>query len=142
MAKQINYIEKNPTNANTTYADISMGEKTMMLSDLTKTFYQLLEKSNYDSQVKDVLYLQESAFNKHMTAPTRGVNNCLASFMSGLLSQHHNNPTKDISTKMLEGITLASRIFAHVDAKNTVYEFNKVTATVDSNASAYTRLFQ
>ena len=141
MAKQINYILKKPASANTTYADISMGEKTLMLSDLTKTFYKQLEASNYDDSTREVLFQQDKAFNKHLSAPKRGTNNCLVSFMSGLLSQHHNTPGKDISIKMLEGITLASKIFAHIDATNTVYEFVEVNPKVDNQADAYTRLF-
>ena len=121
--KTIQYTDKF-TSANTIYADIDLNTKTMMLDDVAQGFYSLLERANYDPTVSQALRTQHKSFRKHIASGDKTLNNSLQSFLAGLLKQHHNKPNKDISTKMLEGLTLASALMNELEVSE-AYEFEK-----------------
>jgi hypothetical protein len=142
MIKTIDYTDK--PGGNTVYADIPHSNKNAMLRDLERGFYKLLEISNYDLSARDALYTQTAEFNRH-TAAGKNINNCCASFLGGLFAQHNANPNKDISTKMLKGVKLASQLLNAFDSKTNVYEFNKISYKLGNSnppaATTFDRLF-
>lgn len=139
MATQITYREK-ITSANTIYTEMDKGDKLYMISKLTDAFYTLVERSNYDNEAKEILLTQHKDFNKHIASGNVKLNNSLGSFMSGLLKQHHKNPDKDISNKMLAGIELASQVFAAVGIDCPEYKFVKENSKRISQ-DPFSRLF-
>lgn len=110
MATQVVRYTKKITSANTVYTAIDSADMAVLLMTLRKGLFDLLEKSNYDSAARDFLSHQDETFRKHLNAG-KHVHNSLGSFLGGLLAQHEGNTTKDLSEKMLAGITLASKVF-------------------------------
>lgn len=96
--------------ANATYADIDPKLKAQALSTLQRGVNAFLELSNVNPDYRDLLFGAYPVYGRH-TAAGPGKYNSLASFAGGLLNQHLYNPKKDISVKMLPGITLACRLF-------------------------------
>lgn len=140
MATTITYEEKH-TSANTVYADISMNEKLYMLNKIEHAFYELLERANYDTESRNILAEQNKAFNRHIASGDLKVYNSVQSFIAGLLKQHQNSPSKDISTKMLKGIELATELFCALGLDCPHYTFTKQTKTKTAT-TPYERFFK
>ena len=136
--KTIPYSDKF-TSANTIYADIDTNTKTMMLDDIVTGFYSLLERANYDSEASDALQFQHKIFRKHTTSGDKTLNNSLQSFLAGLLKQHYNKPDKDISTKMLEGLSIASQALNKLEVSE-AYKFEKISSGRTKN-TPFDKLF-
>lgn len=126
MNKTITYSDKF-TSANTVYAEINLSDKTLMLDKIAQAFYKLLEDANYKDTALQILASRDKDFRKHLSSGDRKLNNSLQSFLAGLLLQHHNKINKDISTKMLPGIELASQVLHYYDYLDTEYKFEKET---------------
>lgn len=129
--KTILYSEKN-TSANTIYADITVADKMLMLDKISKTFYEVLEKANYDTAIKKALFHKDPIFRKHLSSGQKNLDNSLVSFLSGLLKQHYNNPNKDISTKMLQGISFATEVLNHIVPECPHYQFKKENSQAET----------
>lgn len=125
-----------------TYSSIPLNDKLPMLKELHNGLFESLELSNYNQDVRDALYSQDPTFNKHIASGDPKINNCTVSFLSGLLKQHNGNTGKDISVKMLPGITLVSRLFNHIDPKYTIYTFEKIEHAVGNAPRLATTTFQ
>ena len=126
MTKTVSYQDKF-TSASTVYADIDVTTKTMMLEDIHQGYLTLLERANYDAQTRQLPSYQDVSFRKHQASGDPRLYNSLQSFLAGLLRQHLNKPNKDISTKMLEGLTIASQVLKGLGASE-AYEFSKLSS--------------
>lgn len=124
MAKQIKYRDK-ITSASTLYADIDKAEKLYMLEQISRAYYELIERTNYDDIALQAFHTQHKLFRKHQSSGNRKLNNSLGSFLAGLLRQHLSKPDKDISTKMLEGISLATEVINQLEIDCPYYTFVK-----------------
>lgn len=124
MAKIVEYDEKF-TSAKTVYADIDQLEKTMMLDSIHQAFMQALEDANYKMNVRKALLEPYADFRKHIASGDPKLNNSLQSFLSGLMRQHYNKPNKDLSTKMLKGLSIASAVLEHLGYPTEEYVFTK-----------------
>lgn len=109
----------------TVYVELDRGQKAMLVKNLQDGLYGLLELSNYDSDAREVLLTQHKYFGPHPSAG-KGINNTLASLVSGVLKKANNQPNSDLcSVKMLDGIAYATRIFEHFKV-GTEYSFTEV----------------
>tara|TARA_R110000772_G_scaffold205144_4_gene315391 strand:- start:1125 stop:1628 length:504 start_codon:yes stop_codon:yes gene_type:complete len=111
---------------NATYSDIPLTDKLGLLKMLNNGLYEALEISNYNSNVLSAIFTQDATFNKHIVSGDPKINNCAVSFLSGLLKQHAGNTGKDISVKMLPGITLATQLLNKINPAYTIYTFDEV----------------
>ena len=114
------------------YSNIPLQEKLSMLKEMEMAFFEAMEISNYDEEIRQALFSQDKDFNKHTASGNSTTNNCSASFLSGLFRQHRGNTGKDISVKMLPGISLASKLMNLINPKYTVYTFEEVEHTKSS----------
>jgi len=130
MTTHVVRYTKKITTANTVYTHIDNHDMSIILMTLRKGLFDLLERSNYDSAARDFLSHQDETFRKHMNAGKHTYNS-LSSFLGGLLAQHDGNITKDFSEKMLQGITLASKVFQvfNEDSPEIVFVEKKDLAT-------------
>lgn len=107
----------------TIYADMDAKHKAQVLNTLQRGVNALMELSNINADYQDLLFGPYPEYGKHTAAGANRYNS-LASFAGGLLNQHLSNPKKDISVKMLPGITLATRLFREVISTDYLeYEF-------------------
>ena len=139
MDKKITYRDKF-TSANTIYADINAGDKLMMIDTLAKAYYELIERTNYDDVALQVLHKRDKIFRKHIAAD-KHTHNSLGSFLAGILKQHYGNPNKDVSTRMLEGISLASQVLEALGLNCPHYVFVKETSKRIEN-TPFEKLFK
>lgn len=139
MTKTVSYQDKF-TSASTVYADIDITTKTMMLEDIHQGYLTVLERANYDAQTRELLSYQDKCFRKHVASGDKTLYNSLQSFLAGLLRQHLNKPNKDISTKMLEGLSIASQVLNRLGASE-AYEFEKASSRRVQN-TPFEKLFQ
>lgn len=139
MAQQITYRDK--PGGNTVYADIDKAKKLYMLDKITLAYYALIERTNYDDRALEVFHQRDTAFCKHLASNNRKLDNTLGSFLAGLLRQHVNKPDKDISTKMLEGVELATLVLNKLQLGCEHYEFVKESSKRIHN-DTFGRLFQ
>ena len=95
---------------------INKKDKDLVLDALSNGLFDVLQKSNYDQNIKQAIYIQDQKFRKQ-TAVSNKTDNCLASFVAGVLEQFKQNPSKDFSVKQLEGISAATRCFHRIDPK-------------------------
>jgi hypothetical protein len=93
---------------------------------LNNGLYEALEISNYNNNVRDAIFTQDKVFNKHLASGNPKINNCAVSFLSGLLKQHNGNTGKDISVKMLPGITLVTQLLNTINPIYSIYTFEEV----------------
>jgi len=140
MIKQITYRDKF-TSASTVYADINKAEKLYMLDQISRAYYELIERTNYNDIALLSFHQQHKLFRKHIASGNRRLNNSLGSFLAGLLRQHLNKPDKDISTKMLDGISLATEILSELGIECPHYTFVKQDSK-RMDQDAFGRLFQ
>ena len=139
MAQQITYRDK--PGGNTVYADIDKAKKLYMLDRITLAYYELIERTNYDDRALQVFHQRDRSFRKHLASNNRKLDNTLGSFLAGLIKQHHNKPDKDISTKMLEGVDLATLVLNKLELGCEHYEFVKESSKRIHN-DTFGRLFQ
>ncbi len=91
-------------------------DKDLVLDTLSNGLFDVLQRSNHDQDVKQAIYFQDKRFRKQ-TEVSNKTDNCLASFVAGVLEQFKQNPKKDFSVKQLEGISAATRCFHRIDPK-------------------------
>jgi hypothetical protein len=116
MTKQITYTTHK--GGNTTYTGgIHKKDKDFVLDTLSNGLLDVLQRSNYDQNIKADIYTQDAMFRKQ-TAISNKTDNCMASFVAGVVEQFKQNPTKDFSVKQLKGITFATQYFNQVDNKH------------------------
>lgn len=139
MDKKITYRDKF-TSANTIYADINAADKLLMIDTLAKAYYELIERTNYDDVALQVFHKRDKTFRKHIAAD-KHTHNSLGSFLAGILKQHYGNPNKDISTKMLEGVSLASQVLNALGVNCPHYVFVKETSKRIEN-TPFEKLFK
>ena len=120
MTKQITYTTHKGGKA--VYAGISKIDRDLVLDTLSNGLFDVLQRSNYDQQTKTDIYTQHEMFRKQ-TAVSNRTDNCMASFVAGVLEQHKQNAQKDFSVKQLEGITAATKYFNQLDKKHEDIEF-------------------
>jgi hypothetical protein len=113
MTKQITYTTHK--GGGTLYTGgIHKKDKDFVLDTLSNGLLDVLQRSNYDQNIKQAIYFQDQKFRKQ-TAVSNKTDNCLASFVAGVLEQFKQNPNKDFSVKQLEGISAATRCFHRID---------------------------
>ena len=139
MAQQITYRDK--PGGNTVYADIDKAKKLYMLDKITLAYYALIEQTNYDDRALEIFHQRDTAFCKHLASNNRKLDNTLGSFLAGLLRQHVNKPDKDISTKMLEGVELATLVLNKLKLGCEHYEFTKESSK-RVKTDSFGRLFE
>jgi hypothetical protein len=101
---------------NTSYTGgIHKKDKDLVLDTLSNGLFDVLQRSNYDQNIKEFIHTSDDVFRKQ-TAVSNKQNNSLASFVAGVLEQFKQNPSKDFSVKQLEGITAATRYFNIIDS--------------------------
>lgn len=127
---------------NATYSDIPLNDKLALLKMLNNGLYEALEISNYDGNVLGAMFTQDATFNKHLASGNPKTNNCAVSFLSGLLKQHNGNTGKDISVKMLPGITLATQLLNKINPIYTIYTFEEVEHAVGNAPKVAPTTFQ
>ena len=91
---------------NTKYATIGKDDRHRIINRMQRYFYKFIEDSATDNLKHEILYTPSSEFRTNKD----GVENCLASFLGGILAQHHT-AERDFSVWQLKGIELASEIF-------------------------------
>lgn len=107
---------------NTTYAGLRDSEKRQVISTLRQGLYDLLERSNHHRTSLELLHLRDPQFRKQTDVDAK-LDNSLGSFVSGVLSQHETDPTRDFAMKQLEGIEAATRAFNYINNKIDCIEF-------------------
>ena len=114
MTKQITYTTHK--GGGTLYTGgIHKKDKDFVLDTLLNGLLDVLQRSNYDQNIKEFIHTSDDVFRKQ-TAVSNKQNNSLASFVAGVLEQFKQNPTKDFSVKQLEGISAATRYFNIIDS--------------------------
>ena len=138
---KINYRTKH-TNANTIYTTIAKDDVRRIMNTLSIGLYKMIQRSNFDERAVEFLHTQHKMFRKHTDAG-KGQYNTLGSFVGGLLEQHQYDDKKDISEKMLEGITLATSVFNDFDENSPVVEFvHEGTSAQREPDTIYDKFFQ
>ena len=138
---KISYQTKHTT-ANTLYTIITKADLRKIMHTLSIGLYKMLQRSNYDDRAVEFLHEQHKIYRYHKEAGKNNFNT-LGSFVGGLLEQHQFDDNKDISEKMLDGITIATSVFNHFDETSPVIEFTHEGVHAQREPdSIYDRFFQ
>ena len=133
MTKQITYTTHMGGKA--LYAGISKKDKDLVLDTLSNGLFDVLQRSNYNDKIRTDIYTQDAMFRKQTEVSNR-TDNCMASFVAGVLEQHKQNAQKDFSVKQLKGITFATQYFNEIDNKHEEILFEDLKKTTPLKGSA------
>lgn len=112
---------------NTTYASLDKFDRQRVIQKLTQNFYKMLEDAYMDPEKAEMLKCPNTDYRTN----SAGVENCMQSFLAGILAQH-NLSERDFSVWQLTGITTASLVFDHY-YKSTAINFKKGKLQTDTS---------